>query len=197
MSSSSGSEPEGEQSPGEEESPAFLDPPPQYTEEEMDFMDAAEQEAVAKVRDRAGHTRWCGCSRPCPVMDTDDESVCCTDEHLKEHFFRLDELQYGHGCVTKNPVFKSVILTQDNLKLMFDLLKKYQKDPQKKNAMKIEGNNSWRYLAYRQFVQWVRDSKVMGKYHVPIPACVIAEIRNVWPDPNGTYVPYKSIDDDE
>ena len=136
------------------------------------------------------------CSHPCPAMDTNEESVCCMDEHIKNDFFCLEGLINGHGCITEHPSFQAVILTQDNLKLMFALLKRCQRNAAKKRAMKIQGNKSWRYLANKQFVQWVRDSRIMGKHHCPIPACVVQEIRNVWPDVGGTFVPYRGNNDD-
>ncbi|XP_063959126.1 P2X purinoceptor 7-like [Lytechinus pictus] len=127
-------------------------------------------------RDRKESNWWCSCGN-CPVMQTDEESLCCRE------LTRCREIQ-TNGCIVDSKEFKDVCL---NKSLMNTFLTFRSKDH------KILGNTenqSYRFAAYRLWSDYVHGS--MGKgVRRPLPACVVTRVRQEFPEETGVYVGFE------
>nr|XP_061789501.1 uncharacterized protein LOC133578987 [Nerophis lumbriciformis] len=104
------------------------------------------------------------------LMPTVDECVCCGEQE------RVREKMEGAGvqCITQHPGFQPVCLNVDVLQTAYYAYRQNYEDQ--------SGNNWKRYTAYRQFVRWVYE--FLGRrIRVPLPACVVAQIRTSFPSP--------------
>ena len=60
----------------------------------------------------------------------------------------------------------------------------------------VYNNNSFRYAAYRQFTWWIHNRLGKGVRRV-IPSCAIWAIRDLYPDKNAEYIPFREATEEE
>ncbi|XP_057675034.1 uncharacterized protein LOC130905535 [Corythoichthys intestinalis] len=145
---------------------------PYLEEKDMESESSDTDETEPNSQDdhsRLGNTAWCSCEC-CAVMPTVGECVCCGEQE------RVREKMEGAGvqCITQHPGFQPVCLNVDVLQTAYYAYRQNYEDQ--------SGNNWKRYTAYRQFVRWVYE--FLGRrIRVPLPACVVAQIRTSFPSP--------------
>ena len=55
-----------------------------------------------------------------------------------------------------------------------------------------------RFMAYRQFINWVRRGQHLGKkIRVVIPSCVVTKIRGAFPSEDGNYEGFHEASDSD
>ena len=154
---------------------------PCFTEEELAEIEEGEDEVEPDLG-RANNTDWCACNT-CKPMPDDKQSVCCNDNA------NIASKKGDANCITVHGAFQQFVLHEDALNLLRHNLLIYEKKAHNIGQLRSVANKSWRYLAYRQFWNWVNSWKKMGKnVRFPIPSCVVNCIREKWPDENNQYV---------
>ncbi|XP_073488788.1 P2X purinoceptor 7-like [Aquarana catesbeiana] len=133
--------------------------------------------------DRIGNTHWCLCES-CIPMATQIESVCCRE--ISEVHGCIPE---GSKCITNADMFISQIATEEHVRLMFMTM-------HLDDLPVVDANNNRRLrkTAYRAFIAWIYGFLGKGNRRV-IPSCAIKVVREVFPDPNGSYVGFLYSDD--
>ncbi|KAF4530369.1 hypothetical protein B566_EDAN018172 [Ephemera danica] len=159
---------------------------PEFTPTEMQNWRKREEEAQRKIAGRAGNNIWCKCGH-CRSMPDDIQSVCC---HENE---KISPIRAQLSCISLHPAFTNIILNEDSLMLsrhkMLSFEKNYVNIEKLKNVVAAD---SWRYIAYRDFVLWINSKKRLGKnVRVPLPSCVVWAVRSKWPEASEQYVGFK------
>jgi hypothetical protein len=134
---------------------------------------------------RAGSTDWCNCGE-CGVMKTDAESFCCTESVI------FNKIRGSVDCIKHHSSFDQVILNIDVLKTARQAMLVYEKNP---HLVELQDatNRTWRFVAYRQFINWANSGESLGKNRrLVIPACVVQEIRETFPETSGAYVGFSA-----
>ncbi|XP_077334762.1 P2X purinoceptor 7-like [Lithobates pipiens] len=133
--------------------------------------------------ERIGNIHWCLC-QGCLPMPTRGESVCCRE---------IDEVQgcipEGRKCITEADLFCSQIATEEHVRLMFTVL--YLEG---RPFVDPDNNRRLRKTAYRTFIAWIYGFLGKRKRRV-IPSCAVKIVRQIFPDPNRTYVGLLYSDD--
>ncbi|XP_071988548.1 uncharacterized protein [Engystomops pustulosus] len=124
-------------------------------------------------------TAWCSCTL-CHTMPSVSESFCCKESE------ELHELPcVNEKCITENAGFIEQCTLKEHLQRFITFLR-----PQHRHYYDINDNRALRLASYRCFTMWVHG--ILGKHNrVPIPACVICKIRDLYPDPNGQYTGFQ------
>ncbi|KAM4703337.1 uncharacterized protein WCC33_011925 isoform 2-T2 [Rhinophrynus dorsalis] len=148
--------------------PCFQDDPVYDVKDE-------EESVLDESKKRSGKNDWCTCQN-CPVMDTEEESICCREIPSIGHHLGED-----HTCITNNPNFSEMCLNWDRLDYLFRFLGKTSR----RNAATYY---DWilRRTAYRAFTIWAY-TYLCPRTRRPIPACVVKSVRACIPVPEGLY----------
>jgi hypothetical protein len=163
---------------------------PEYSDSELENIPLLGEDnpTVNIYAGRKGSVEWCKC-RICKPMPTDHESLCCAESEV------IGKVKANYECVTENPIFSSLIVFKEALNILRHQTIRKTKSNKKKNSLAATElpNNSWRYLAYKQFVLWVNANVALGSGNrVVIPSCVVNKIRENFPDPTSTYTGYRA-----
>ncbi|XP_040195956.1 P2X purinoceptor 7-like [Rana temporaria] len=147
------------------------------------YEDYPESEEPEFGVDRIGNTTWCHCGC-CRTMPTQIESVCCRDiEPVRE------SIPEGSNCIIFAPMFISQIATEAHVRLTNNFM--YLEE---RPLVDADNNRRLRKTAYRLFITWIYGYLGKGNRRV-IPSCAVKKIREVFPDPNATYVGFKYSQD--
>ena len=110
---------------------------------------------------------WCKCSR-CREMETPRENVCCGHRDCVTTFDHYHLLCLEHNVLTVAILNRAEIY-----------------------ADRVEyGPRNYRKAAYRQYALWTFGCLGAGNRRV-IPSCVVLNIRDVYPSPDGVYMGFK------
>ena len=143
----------------------------EYTEEELRQMEEAASAQRREIENspRQNDTNWCSCSK-CISLPLPSECLCC-------HEFSLFDGQLEPSdCITDNTNFRTVCLNPVVLETSYISFLRYKRH--RGRPPDVLTNRQSRYMAYRQFVCWVRKGQPLGKkYRVTLPACVVKTIR--------------------
>ncbi|XP_077305020.1 P2X purinoceptor 7-like [Lithobates pipiens] len=133
--------------------------------------------------DRIGNTHWCLCEC-CLAMATQIESICCRE--IQEVEGCIPE---GNKCITNADMFISQIATAEHVRLTFMTM-------HLDDLPVVDANNNRRLrkTAYRTFFAWIYGFLGKGNRRV-IPSCAVEVVREVFPDPMGSYVGLLYSDD--
>ena len=131
---------------------------------------------------RISDTFWCTCEK-CRSMSTYEESLCCRED-VPDYMFQVVK------CITQHEDFATVCLNNAVLKTTLSMLNNLRGDKLSYN------NDSFRYAAYRQFTWWVHNRLGKGVRRV-IPSCAIWAIRDLYPDDNDSYIPFREATEEE
>ncbi|XP_077318461.1 P2X purinoceptor 7-like [Lithobates pipiens] len=145
--------------------------------------DSKTSQAEDTPEDRIGNTHWCHCEC-CIPMATQIESVCCREIHQVEGC-----IPEGGKCITCADMFISQIATQEHVQLT-SLAMHLDELP----VVDANNNRRLRKTAYRLFMAWIYGYLGKGNRRV-IPSCAVKVVRDVFPDPNGSYVGFLYSDD--
>ncbi|XP_071123417.1 uncharacterized protein [Mytilus edulis] len=154
---------------------------PEYTEEELHKMEAAESSRNQDIlsNPRQFNTDWCSCTK-CIVMPLMTECLCCHEFTLFDGNIELGE------CISDNIFFRTVCLNPVVLETSYISFLRYKRH--RGRAPDVLTHRQSRLMAYRQFVCWVRKGQPLGKRNrVTIPACVVYIIREAFPSQDGVY----------
>ncbi|CAG0896332.1 unnamed protein product, partial [Cyprideis torosa] len=121
--------------------------------------EAAEQESFGC---RCG---WC----------VDDEHHCCRDE---EESRKLEQ----EGCILENDFFRGALENKLSLDVLVKTIAEHEPDPEPLE----ESNKRFRFGAYRMAAGILWGYMGRGNRR-PLPSCVQAYVRSLYPDPRGEY----------
>ncbi|XP_071151251.1 uncharacterized protein [Mytilus edulis] len=164
---------------------------PEYTEEELHEMEAAESSRNQDIlsNPRQFNTDWCSCTK-CIVMPLMTECLCCHEFTLFDGNIELGE------CTSDNIDFRTVCLNPVVLETNYISFWRYKSN--RGRAPDILTHSLSRLMAYRQFVCWVRKEQPLGKRNrVTIPACVVNIIKEAFPSQDGVYEGFKECESDK
>ncbi|XP_040186552.1 P2X purinoceptor 7-like [Rana temporaria] len=147
------------------------------------LTDSEESESEDGNEDRLGNTVWCSCDC-CIPMASQIESVCCREITAIEA-----SIPEGSSCITSADIFQSQIATEAHVRLTCMTM---HLDDQP--IVDADNNRRLRKTAYRSFIAWIYGYLGKGNRRV-IPSCAVKTIREVFPDPNATYVGFQYAQD--
>ena len=125
---------------------------------------------------RADETSNCSCGL-CTYLDNEPVNICCHSTALAK-----DHIEHG-ACVTQTEDFKLVCLYKTILKRALGVW--HHTHGEEKNI----NNNNYRFIAYRQYIGWIYG-RLGRNERRPIPSCVLGKIRETFPSPDNTYIPF-------
>lgn len=132
---------------------------------------------------------WCRCAN-CIIMSTVKECVCCWESNL------ISEIRRENSCIILHDSFESIILNLDSLNMLRHTLILQCRMAEDKKKYSNVSNRLWRHLAYRNFICWINSWTSIGRHNrIVIPACVVREVRERFPEENGIYTGFKEFDD--
>ncbi|XP_077142808.1 kelch repeat and BTB domain-containing protein 4 isoform X3 [Ranitomeya variabilis] len=127
---------------------------------------------------RLQNTNWCQCGH-CSIMPHVAESVCCREVPAINRFLE------NESCVTRHVDFAGFVLSRDFLVQMLQFSTKLTAS---KFAEKENGH--LREAAYRRFTNMIYGFLGNGS-GLSVPSCVVRNIRETFPSPDGNYTSYK------
>ena len=134
----------------------------------IESSDESEHESTATMEDNASEEISCECGR-CRKVYMENDDYCCQEATLLENF------RGNHGCVLEVDDFQATIPVKTVLWLT------------SRKGRRTMTNKEYRHCAYktcaRLFGHW--RGGVATRYR--LPSCVVAEIRRLYPSPNGEY----------
>lgn len=150
---------------------------PRYTEKEL--QDMVEHERDAMSSDNSSDLSWCKCGH-CSLKENIVEKICCKNPLI------LSEDDFEHfDCITMATAFTSVCLDRNVLKTALGSWREFRDE-----KLPLE-NKNFRFISYKQYIWW--SYGYLGKNRrKPLPNCVIQKIREVYPEANGNYIPYRA-----
>lgn len=160
---------------------------PKYTREERDQERERRKNLDDKLIEFSGRSKnldWCMCSK-CKIMAEDCQCFCCSHSDV------ISEHRGDFECITEKPQFQNLILDVESLGIL-----RYRKLNKGKKHYNGEENSMWRYLAYTNFINWIRSCTATRKQkkklpRLVIPSCVVMAIRDRFPERTGNYVGFK------
>lgn len=165
---------------------------PEYSDSEIENITIVPEVraglSVDNLLGRKDNIQWCNCNH-CVSMLTDHESLCCSESES------VRRVRGSHECIIDHQSFLNLIISKDALNLLRHQTIRKTSNRKKRNTLTAENlpNNSWRYLAYKQFVIWICASNTLGKSNrIVLPSCVVSKIREQFPTPNADYVGYQT-----
>ena len=141
--------------------------------------DESQREAIIN-----SSTHWCSCGHcsPCPPK----EAVCCHDKPEVQDF-----MESSRGCITEQTFFQAQLMSEEGLQYNRMLFASIINDHEarKKYLEQVFDNGKRRHLCYRNFLIFMNRGQPIGRGNrVVLPQCVVAKIRERYPDPSGKYV---------
>jgi hypothetical protein len=139
------------------------------------------QELLAKRSEPV--EKWCKCGNCVDGPPT--ENVCCVDDDYAK--LLIDSANIT--CITLHEGFEPTTLNMYVLDMVKRHLLLIVHDPEKKERLRSNNNDTKRHLAYVNFRNWVCSGEKLGKGHrIVTPSCVVTKIRNKWPEESNIYV---------
>ena len=132
---------------------------------------------------RIGHNRWCTCGK-CSSMATEKESICCKE--VWEITLKMET----HVCITDHPSFERVCLDPEVLQTALVAMREVRFEDYQVPVPQ----RTFRLAAYRQFTWWIHTQLGRSVRRV-IPACVVAYIRQQYPEESGQYTGFLDVED--
>lgn len=124
---------------------------------------------------QATDENWaCECGA-CPLGMQLFLRVCCCSQ---KHYSKLIGDNRRGMCVTALPAFQDLVRMDVKMRVTADLF-----DMESGLERPADENRRMRYLCYRLANIWLRGP---SKYRKPLPACVCAKIRQVYPSESYT-----------
>lgn len=164
---------------------------PEYSDDEIENISLVQEVraglSVDVLLGRKDNNSWCTCNR-CVSMLTDHECLCCSEAES------VRKVRGEHNCITEHRSFLNLIIDRNALNLLRHQTIRKTNNRKKRKMLTADElpNNSWRYLAYKQFVIWISANNTLGKSNrIVLPSCVVAAIREQFPSPNADYVGYQ------
>ena len=146
--------------------------------------DEEEAEEGSRISAQVPIESWCSCGL-CIRLPSEIDNYCC-----RESTCLMDLILEAKSipCVTEYKLFKTAIGNQEVLELCAFGMDQRKFPVYKNGKIKAEG---LRYTAYKNFlnmcgIRWI------GKHRrYALPACVIGEIRRLYPSASGQYTAFK------
>ena len=116
----------------------------------------------------------------CKVMPTARENLCCR----KPGSYVLSKMAPTIRCITDAGVIRNSCFVEDVLRgeaVIYEITFPLPDQVETK---------TWRFLAYRRFVQLIYNETRHRQRHV-LPACFVSTVRRLWPSEDGTYVGFQ------
>lgn len=116
----------------------------------------------------------------CKVMPTARENLCCR----KPGSYVLSKMAPTLRCITEAGVIRNSCFVEDVLRgeaVIYEITFPLPDQVETK---------TWRFLAYRRFVQLIYNETRHRQRHV-LPACFVSTVRRLWPSEDGTYVGFQ------
>lgn len=162
---------------------------PRYKKGEIRLREQEEHEENIANESRLTVLDWCRCTN-CIVMPTVRECVCCRESDV------ISEVRSENACIILHDSFEGVILNLDSLNMLRHTLILQCKMIEDKKKYSNVSNRLWRHLAYRNFICWINSWIAIGRHNrVVIPACVVREVRERFPEENGIYTGFKEFEE--
>ena len=138
---------------------------------------------------------WCRCGK-CKRMPTELELKCWYDEKLSLTNIQDPNFKPGRDCILSANVITNQVLSIPTLQLLWFSSMRYKGATGDALLFSTMKNENFRFHAYRSYINYMHG--YLGrKNRKVIPACVVAYIRDMWPDRHGTYTGYKEADEDD
>jgi len=122
---------------------------------------------------------WCLCGE-CKVMPTARENLCCR----KPGSYVLSKMAPTLRCITDAGAIRNSCFVEDVLRGEAVIYEITFPLPDQVETI------TWRFLAYRRFVQLIYNETRHRQRHV-LPACFVSTVRRFWPSEDGTYVGFQ------
>ncbi|OCT57273.1 hypothetical protein XELAEV_18003785mg [Xenopus laevis] len=144
------------------------------SEDQSSSSDASE--TFREDKRRIGNNDWCLCGM-CLPMTTAIESLCCYEVDIIHSKIPVEGF-----CITDNEEYKFECVNRDRADWNYRMSKfRITKFPPLAKYMR-----ALRKIAYRAFIVWIYTFLGLHNHRV-IPACVVRDIREKFPDPKGKY----------
>ncbi|KAI7803994.1 putative P2X purinoceptor 7-like, partial [Triplophysa rosa] len=111
------------------------------------------------------------------------ENLCCHE--VQQVVRRIGQTEVPPTCMIDHPGFEANCLNPYTLQNIYNIYRSDYGPIRHRNS-----NKQFRHLAYRSFVSWCWG--YLGRHvRVVIPSCVVARIRQEFPDQSGQYVGFR------
>lgn len=118
------------------------------------------------------------------------EDRCCQREELSST--HLHDYEVGK-CLLECAAVQHV-LSEMSVQLSWLSNRRYFGDTGDALMFTNMNNKNYRYFAYRNYIDLMFGK--LGKHNRRlIPACIVKNIRQTWPDPDGNYVGFIDVDE--
>ena len=100
-------------------------------------------------------------------------------------------MESSRGCITEQTFFQAQLMSEEGLQYNRMLFASIINDHEarKKYLEQVFDNGKRRHLCYRNFLIFMNREQPIGRGNrVVLPQCVVAKIRERYPDPSGKYV---------
>lgn len=134
------------------------------------------------------------------MMPAAIEQKCCLEESYVNTCFQKTDIDAGFDpkkdCILCSKILMYHILDQVSLQLAWFRQRRMQGYTGKDLLFQCMTNKNYRYHAYRSYIDYIHG--YLGPHNRRVvPACVVTYIRTKWPEDDGSYVGFQSLDDDE
>ena len=136
--------------------------------------------------------RPCTCGRCPEVTATFREKKCCAEENLLRTHLADYEPGVGH-CVLESPDIQHCFHPITVRHKWIDQQRYFGHTGQALDPDNMT-NKNYRHHSYRTYIHYVH-AKLHRYNRKVIPACVVQEIRNLYPDEHGNYVGFVDVDE--
>lgn len=124
-------------------------------------------------------------------MPTRVEQKCCQNEPLNRT--HIPEYEKGK-CLLEYPCIQYAI---SDVSAQLSWMSQQRLFGLEGNALAFSNmtNRNYRHHAYRRYVDYIYG--LLGRHiRKIVPACVVTQIRNTWPENSGLYVGFQAVDED-
>ena len=136
---------------------------------------------------RSDNLDWCKCGQ-CSIT-TEIESFCCLESYVIRQ--KIEQNDANITCITMMPSFQTLIIDKESLELTRNVVgHQIKSEAIRTNYFKKDLNESLlRNLAYTNFYSYANGSgEIRGRGNrVVIPRCVVAKIRQAYPEKDNKY----------
>ena len=131
--------------------------------------------------DRTKNLGWCLCG-DCKIESRSSDCKCCREvEQLNARFTQDENMR----CIVQFSSFDTLFLNKTVVEVSLRGAHFTRGDPLEEKLT----NRRYRIGAYKQFNTWAFRVQQLGKRERrgPLPSCVVAKIRNTFPEADGNY----------